>query len=417
MLLDAVCAYLPSPAEAPKARGHEPGSGREVARAADDDEPLCALAFKAMSLDSAGLVTLLRVYSGRIRPGTSVLDATTGKTERVGRLVSLHANKVTGIAMAGAGSIVAAIGFRHVRTGDTLTDPRSPLVLAGLSIPEPVVEACIEPRTAADEERLSLALAKLGHEDPSFRVATSEDTGQTILRGMGELHLAILVDRLRREHKVDVVTGRPSVSYRETLLRRGEAEYTLSKQNGGPGQYARVVLAVGPGAPGSGLTFIDRTRGGAIPRQFVPAVEQGVRGAMSRGILAGHPMVDIEVELLDGAAHPVDSRAPAFEVAASMAFQRAAKEAGVRLLEPIMDVEVTAPAEYLGEVLGDIHARRGEVKAVTERGRDKIVHALVPLRALFGHVGDLRGRTQGRASATMRPSHYAPAAQAAMSAM
>jgi elongation factor G len=417
MLLDAVIAYLPSPAEAPKARGFEPRSGREVLRAADDDEPFCALAFKAMSLDRVGLVTLLRVYSGRVRPGASVLDATTGKVERVGRLVSLHANKVTDVAVAGAGSIVAAIGFRFVRTGDTLTDPASPLVLAGLSIPEPVVEASIEPRTAADEERLSLALARLGLEDPSFRVATSEDTGQMILRGMGELHLTILVDRLKREHRVDVVTGRPSVSYRETLIGRGEAEYTLSKQTGGPGQFARVVLAVGPGAPGSGLVFTDRTRGGAIPKAFVSAVEQGVRGAMSRGILAGFPVVDVEVELIDGATHPVDSKAPAFEVAASMAFRRAASEAGVRLLEPVMDVEVTAPAEYLGDVLGDIHARRGEVKSVAERGRDKVVHALVPLRALFGHIGDLRGRTQGRASATMRPSHYAPAAPAALSAL
>ena len=417
MLLDAVCAYLPSPAEAPKVRGHDPASGREVERAADDGEPFCGLAFKAVSLDRAGLVTLLRVYSGRIRPGTAVLDATTGKTERVGRLVSVHANQVTDVTVAGAGSIVAVIGFRQVRTGDTLTDPGSPLVLAGLSIPEPVVEAAIEPRTAADEERLSPALARLGVEDPSFRVATSEDTGQMILRGMGELHLSILVDRLKRDHGVEVVTGRPTVSYRETVLRRAEAEYILSKQTGGPGQYARVVLGVAPGRPGSGLVFTDRTRGGAIPKQFVPAVEQGIRGAMSRGVLAGYPVVDVEVELLDAGTHPVDSKAPAFEVAASMAFRRAAESAGITLLEPVMEVEVTAPAEYLGEVLGDVHARRGEVKAVTERGRDKVVTALVPLRALFGHVGDLRGRTQGRASATMRPSHYAPAAPAALSAL
>jgi elongation factor G len=410
MLLDAVCAYLPSPAEARPARGHEPGSAREIARAASDDEPFCGLAFKSVSLDRAGLVTLLRVYSGRLRPGMTVLDATTGKTERVGRLVSVHANQVTDVAAAGAGSIVAAIGFRHVRTGDTLTDPRSPLVLDGLSIPEPVVEAAVEPRTAADEEKLSQALARLAVEDPSFRVATSDDTGQRILRGMGELHLSILVDRLKRDHGVEVVTGRPAVSYRETVLGRGQAEYTLSKQNGGPGQYARVVLGVAPGRPGSGLVFVDRTRAGAIPRQLVPAVEQGIRGAMSRGVVHGYPVVDVEVELLDAGTHPVDSRAPAFEVAASMAFRRAAESAGACLLEPIMEVEVTAPADYLGEVLGDIHARRGEVKAVAERGRDRVVTALVPLRVLFGQVGDLRGRTQGRASATMRPSHYAPAA-------
>jgi elongation factor G len=407
MLLDAVCAYLPSPADVPAVRGHEPGSGREVTRAADDEAPFCALAFKVMTLDRVGLVTLLRVYAGRLRAGAAVLDASTGRTERVGRLVSLHGNKAVDAEVAGAGAIVAAIGLRHVRSGDTLTDPRSPLVLAGLVIPEPVLELSIEPRTATDQERLGSALGRLALEDPSFRVATSDETGQTLLRGMGELHLTILVDRLRREHRVEVVTGRPSVSYRETLGRRAQGEYKLSKQNGGPGQFAHVVLGIGPGAPGSGLLFSDRARGGVIPRELVPAIEHGVRGAMSRGVVAGYPMVDVEVELLDGSTHPVDSRPPAFEVAASMAFKLAAEAAEAHVLEPIMEVEVTVPAEFLGEALGDVHARRGEVRAVVERGGARVVTALVPLRALFGHVGDLRGKTQGRASATMRLSGYA----------
>jgi elongation factor G len=407
LLLDAVCAYLPSPADLPPVRGREPGSGREVTRAADDGAPLCALAFKVMTLDRVGVVTLLRVYAGRLRAGSLVLDATTGRTERVGRLVSMHADKATDVDCAGAGNIAAAIGLRHVRSGDTLTDPRSPVVLAGLAIPEPVIDLSIEPRTTSDQERLGAALGRLALEDPSFCVAVNDETGQTLLRGMGELHLAILVDRLRRDHHVEVVTGRPSVSYRETLGRRAESEYRLSRQNGGPGQFAHVVLGVGPGARGSGLVFADRTRGGVIPAALVPAVERGVRGAMSRGIVAGYPVVDVEVDLLDGSAHAVDSHAPGFEVAASMAFQRAAEAADAHVLEPIMEVEVTVPAALLGEVLGDVHVRRGEVKAVTERGGDRLVTALVPLRALFGYIGDLRGKTQGRASATMRLSGYA----------
>ncbi len=407
MLLDAVCDYLPSPADLPPAPGHDPANGRAVLRPADDDAPLCALAFKVMTLDRVGLVTLIRVYSGRLHPGAAVLDATTGKTERIGRLVSLHGNKAVDAEVAGAGTIAAAIGLRHVRSGDTLTDPKSPMVLAGLVIPEPVLDLAIEPRTAVDQSRLGAALARLAQEDPSFRVAVGDETGQTLLRGMGELHLTILVDWLRREHHVEVVTGRPSVSYRETLGRRAQGAYRFSKQCGGPGQFAHVVLGVAPGAPGSGLSFADCQRGGAVPREFVPVVEQGVRFAMSRGIVAGYPMVDVEVELLDGTTHPVDSRPAAFEVAASRAFKLAAEAAEAHVLEPIMEIEVTVPAELLGEVLGDVHARRGEVKAVEERGGARVVTALVPLRVLFGHVGDLRGKTQGRASATMRLSRYA----------
>ncbi|MFT3767529.1 MAG: elongation factor G [Minicystis sp.] len=406
MLLDAVCAYLPSPLDVPPARGRPPGGGEEIVRPVDDDAPLCALAFKVMSLDRVGLVTMLRIYSGRVAAGSTVLNATSGVTERVGRLVFLHADKPTDAGSAGAGMIAAAIGLKHARTGDTLTDPRHPLVLAGMAIPEPVVEAAIEPRTAADQERLSGALARLRHEDPSFRVAVDEETGQTLLRGMGELHLTILVDRLRREHRVDVRTGTPNVAYRETITKAARGEHKLSKQNGGQGQYAHVVIEIEP-APGRGIVFVDRSRGGVIPREFVPAIEAGVRGATSRGVLAGYPVVDVEVRLIDGSFHPVDSRGPAFEVAAAMAFRKAAEAADPCLLEPIMAVEASAPEELLGQVLADIHGRRGEVRAVTSRGNARVVSALVPLRAAFGQIGDLRGRTQGRATATMRLSHYA----------
>ncbi|APR85638.1 Translation elongation factor G [Minicystis rosea] len=406
MLLDAVCAYLPSPLDVPPARGRPPGGGEEIERPADDDAPLCALAFKVMSMERLGVVTMLRIYSGRVTAGTMVRNATAGVTERVGRLVFLHANKATDAGSAGAGMIAAAIGLKHARTGDTITDPRHPLVLAGLSVPEPVVEAAIEPRTASDQERLSTALARLRVEDPSFRVAVDEETGQTLLRGMGELHLTILVDRLQREHRVEVRTGKPSVAYRETIAKAARGEHRLSKQNGGQGQYAHVVLEIAP-APGRGILFEDRSRGGVIPREFVPAIEAGVRGATSRGVLAGYPVVDVEVRLLDGSFHAVDSRPAAFEVAAAMAFRKAAEAADPCVLEPIMEVEAITPEEVLGAVLADIHGRRGEVRAVTQRGNARVVSALVPLRTAFGQVADLRGRTQGRASATMRLSHYA----------
>jgi elongation factor G len=406
-LLDAVCAYLPSPLEAEPESAVELPTSREIVMTATDEGPLAALAFKVMSLDRIGSVTLLRIYSGRVHAGAMVWNARAGKAERVGRLVFMHGAKAVDAESAGAGEIAAVIGLKLARTGDTLSDPRRPLALAGLDVPEAVVELSVEPRTAADQERLSRALARLSLEDPSFRVVADAETGQTRIAGMGELHLAILVDRLRREHRVEVATGRPHVAYKETLGATATGEHKLSKQNGGPGQYAHVILEVGPGAPGKGLIFEDRSRGGSIPREFIPAIEQGVQGALGRGVVAGYPVVDVEVRLLDGGFHAVDSRPAAFEVAASIAFRKAAEMADPRLLEPIMRVEITTPEESFGEVLADLHGRRGEVLEVVQRGGDRVVTALVPLRALFGHTGDLRSRTQGRASASMRLAHHA----------
>jgi elongation factor G len=409
MLLDAVCAYLPSPLDVGPVRGRDPATGAEIVRAVDDEAPLVALAFKVMSLDRVGAVTLIRVYTGCLRRGAVVRNATTGASERIGRLVVLHGNKPADTDAAPAGTIAAAIGLKQVRTGDTLAEARSPVVLGGMEVPEPVIELAVEPRSAADQEKLSRALGRLAVEDPSFRVAADAETGQILLRGMGELHLAILVDRLRREHGVEATTGRPQVAYRETIARAATAEHRLSKQGGGPGQYAHVVLAIAPGERGSGLVFTDESTGGCVPKEYVPAVEQGIRGAMSRGVIAGHPMVDVAVRLVGGGFHPVDSKAIAFEVAASIAFRHAAEAAEPYVLEPIMAVEITAPEEYLGEVLADVQARRGVVQALGSRGGARVVSALVPLRALFGHTGDLRSKTRGRASASMTLACYARA--------
>jgi elongation factor G len=409
MLLDAVCAYLPSPLDVGPVRGHDPATGAELAFAPSEDAPLAALAFKVMSLDRVGSVTVLRVYSGCLRSGVAVLDTTAGVAARIGRLVVLHGDEATNVDAAPAGTIAAAIGLRLVRTGDTLADPSRPIVLAGLRIPEPVVELAVEPRSAADQEKLGRALARLAVEDPSFRVGVSPETGQTVLRGMGELHLAILMDRLRRDHGVDASTGRPHVAYRETIARAATAEHRLSKQKGGPGQFAHVVLAIAPAERGSGFTFTNETGPGEVPKELVPAVEQGVRGAMSRGVVSGHPMVDVGVRLVGGSFHPFDSKGPAFEVAASMAFRKAAEAADPHLLEPIMRVEVVTPEEHLGAVLADLQTRGGSVEDLGARAGACVVTALVPLRALFGHAGDLRSKTRGRAAATMALAHYARA--------
>jgi elongation factor G len=408
MLLDAVCHYLPSPLDVGPVRGRDP-RGAAVVRAPDPEAPLCALAFKVMTLDRVGSVTLVRVYAGTLRRSATVRNAATGATERIGRLVLLHADKPTDVDEAKAGTIAAAIGLRQVRTGDTLSDPRSPIVLDGLAVPEPVVELSIEPRGAADQDKLSRALARLAVEDPSFRVAQDAETGQTVLRGMGELHLAVLVDRLRRAHGVEAITGRPHVAYRETVGRAATGEHRLVKQTGGPGQYAHVILAIAPGERGSGLSFSDESPAGAVPRELVPAVEQGIRGAMSRGVVAGHPVVDVVVRLVGGSFHAVDSRAPAFETAASMAFRKAAEAADPYLIEPLMRVEVMTPEEHLGDVISDVQSRRGAVEAIASRSGTRVVTALVPLRTLFGHVSDLRSRTRGRASATMVLASYARA--------
>jgi elongation factor G len=407
MLLDAVCRYLPSPLDVGPVRGKSPETGAMIERAVEDAAPLTALAFKGMSLERLGSVTMLRVYSGSLRRGALVKNAVTGATERIGRLVLLHGNKATDVDAAPAGTIAAAIGLRLARTGDTIADPRHPIVLAGMEAPEPVVELAIEPRSAADQEKLSAALGRLAIEDPSLHVATSTESGQLVLRGMGELHLAIVVDRLRREHGVAAATGRPHVAYRETIARAARGEHRLVKQGGGPGQYAHVILAIAPAERGRGLVFTDASTGGAVPRELVPAVEQGVRGAMSRGVLLGYPLVDVEVRLTGGSFHPVDSKAIAFEAAGAIAFREAVAEAEPHVLEPIMEVEITTPEEHLGDVIGDAQRRRGTVEALGARGSARVVTALVPLAELFGHTGDLRSRTRGRASASMKLAHYA----------
>jgi elongation factor G len=393
-LLDAVVSYLPSPVDAPKV-GTPP---------ADPNAPLCALAFKLMTEKRLGTVTFVRVYSGTLRAGTQVLDATTGKRERIGRLLLMHANSHVDLEEAPPGVIVGVVGLKDVRTGDTLCDEGHPLVLEAMHFPEPVVELVLEPKARADQERLSIALHKLALEDPSLKVSSDEETSQVLLKGMGELHLEIAVDKLHTDYGVEVTTGAPTVAYRETLARPAKATHRLKKQSGGPGQFAVVSLEVVPLPRGQGLKFVDASVGGGVPKEFRAAVEKGVRGALSRGVQ--FPLVDIEVRLLDGESHSHDSNALAFEIAGSLAFQQAAREAGTVVLEPVMAVEVLIPSASIGTVLGDLSARRGRVLGFEQRGPVQVVDARVPLAEMFGYVGSLRGRTEGRGSATMQLSHY-----------
>ncbi len=405
MLLDAVVKYLPSPADVRPVEGLTP-SGETVTRAPIDDESLCAVAFKLVTGQSAGALTFVRVYSGRLAPGMQVWNASRGRRERVGRLVRMHAAAMTEVPCAYAGDIVAAVGLRDVRTGDTLSDPDRPVSLGSITVPEAVVTLAIEAKAAGETDRLSAALAKMSVEDPSLRVGVDDETGQTLLRGVGELHLEIVVERLRSEHRVEARTGRPRVAFREALVGTARVEHTLSRQNGGVGLYARVEIEVSPAPRDAGLVFEDLTRGGVVTAEYAQAVRRGVAGAMSKGLRGGRPVVDAHVKLVDGAMHAVDSSAMAFELAGSMAFQEAALEAGLAVLEPVMSVEVVTPEVHLGEALGSIQSRRGTVRDVSARGNASVVDADVPLAALFGYVGDLRGRTHGRASASMRFSRY-----------
>ncbi len=409
-LLDAVVDYLPSPLDVPAVSGLQPDSGETVTREASDDEPLAALAFKILS-DPYGQLTYFRVYSGRLETGDNVLNATKGRRERIGRLLRMHANKREEVKEFLAGDIGAAVGLRNATTGDTLCDPAAPIALESIQFPEPVIGVAIEPLTTEDQDKLGAALGKLAAEDPSFRVHVDPDSNQTIISGMGELHLEILVDRLRREHKVAARVGQPQVAYRETIARPVKAEKRFVKQTGGRGQYGHVVLEVAPAERGAGYVFDNRITGGAIPKEFIPAVQKGVGEALERGVLAGFPMVDVRVALVDGSFHTVDSSEMAFKVAGSMAFQDAARDAGVVLLEPVMALEVVTPEEFLGEVIGDLNARRGQIKKIAgnERGHGvQVVAGLVPLATMFGYVNDLRSRTQGRATYTMQFSHYEP---------
>ena len=405
-LLDAIVDYLPSPVDIPAIKGKDPQTGEEITCHASDDEPLSALAFKLMSDPFIGHLTFLRIYSGYIQSGMTVINAATGKKERIGRLLKMHANKREEIKEAYAGDIVAAVGLKHTATGETLCSLDRPLLLESMDFPEPVIEVAIEPKTKADRDSLSNALQKLAKEDPSFRVKTNEETGQTLIAGMGELHLEIIVDRLTREFKVDANVGQPQVAYRETITKPFKQETKYVKQTGGRGQYGHVVIEVEPLEPGSGYEFVNSIVGGVIPKEYIPAVDKGIQDALQNGVLAGYPVVDIKVNLVYGSYHDVDSSEQAFYIAGSMAVKEACQKAAPVLLEPIMFVEVLTPEEYLGDVMGDLTGRRGKVINLEPRLGTQIIRAHVPLSSMFGYATELRSKTQGRATYTMQFDHY-----------
>ena len=407
-MLDAVIDYLPSPLDVPAMEGFKPGDESVVMhREPSNTEPLSALAFKVAQDPHLGRLTYVRVYSGVLKAGTQVLNATKGKKERVGKIYQMHANKREEISEIGAGMICAVMGLKDTTTGETLSDPAAPIILESMEFPNPVIEQAIEPKTKSDQEKLSTAIQRLAEEDPTFRVHTDEETGQTIIAGMGELHLEVLIDRMRREYKVEANIGKPQVAYRETLRRPVEkVEYTHKKQSGGSGQYAKVIIALEPQEAGAGYEFVNGVTGGRIPREYIPAVDQGIQEAMAFGPLAGYPVEDIKITLLDGAYHDVDSSELAFKIAGSMVFKEAARKADPALLEPLMDVEVTTPDDYLGTVIVDINSRRGQVQGMDEAHGNQIVRALVPLSEMFGYVGDLRSKTSGQASYAMEFHSY-----------
>ncbi len=407
-LLDAVVEYLPSPLDVPAVVGEDPKSGEEVERPASDDAPFSALAFKIMTDPYVGTLAFFRVYSGVLETGSSILNATRGKSGRVGRLLKMHANKREEIQQVYAGDIAAAVGLKGVTTGDTICDSSSPVILESIEFPDPVISIAIEPKTKADQERLGVSLQKLAEEDPSFRVETAEETGQTIIKGMGELHLEVIVDRLLREFKVDANVGRPQVAYKETIRKSVEQNTKFQRQTGGRGQYGHVVIEVEPLGPGGGFEFVDKIKGGVVPREYIPAVERGAREALEGGVLAGYPMVDVKVTLIDGSYHEVDSSEMAFKIAGSMALKQAANKADAIILEPVMGVEVVSPEEYMGDVIGDLSSRRGQVQGTEQRAGAQVITANVPLKEMFGYATDLRSATQGRATYTMQFSHYEP---------
>lgn len=410
-LLDAVVDYLPSPADLPPVVGTRPGSEEKVERQPRDDQPVAGLAFKIMSDPFVGTLTFVRVYSGRIEGGSYLYNSVKDKRERIGRILLMHANQREEIKDASAGDIVALVGLKYTTTGDTLCDPNDPVVLERMDFPDPVIEIAVEPKSKADQDKLSAALAKLAQEDPSFRVSVDQETGQTIIKGMGELHLEIIVDRLKREFKVECNVGQPQVAYRETITRDAEVDYTHKKQTGGAGQFARVKMILHPAERGAGLVFENKIVGGAIPKEYIPGVQKGIEAAMQSGVLAGFPMVDVRVELVDGAYHEVDSSAMAFEIAGRAAFREAAQKAGPILLEPVMRVEVVTPEEYMGDIIGDLNSRRGQITGMEPRGNAQVIRALVPLATMFGYVSTLRSLSQGRAQYTMLFDHYEPVPQ------
>ena len=407
-MLDAVVEYLPSPLDIPPVKGLEPNSGAVSERAARDDAPFAALAFKIMTDPYVGTLSFFRVYSGSLASGSSIYNSTRGKRERIGRLLKMHANKKEEIKEVYAGDIAAAVGLKTATTGDTLCDEERPIVLESIDFPDPVISIAIEPKSKADQEKLGLSLQKLATEDPSFKVRTDEETGQTIISGMGELHLEIIVDRLLREFNVGANVGKPQVAYKETIRKTVEQQGRFVRQTGGRGQYGDVWIKVEPQPPGTGFEFVDAIKGGSIPREYIPAVEKGVREATENGALAGYPMVDVKVTLFDGSYHEVDSSEIAFKIAGSMAFKEATRKAHPVLLEPIMSVEVVVPEEFMGDVIGDISSRRGKVLGMDTRPAAQAIDARVPLAEMFGYATDLRSMTQGRATYTMQFSHYEP---------
>ena len=408
LLLDAIVAYLPSPLDLPPVKGFKPGDEENVlTRSADDSEPFSALAFKIMSDPHVGKLTYFRVYSGHASKGETVVNTTSGKKERLGRLLQMHANHREDVDDVFTGDIVAAVGLKNTKTGDTLSAANAEIQLESMSFPAPVIHIAIEPKTKSDEEKLSESLQKLSEEDPTFLVRTDEETGQTIIAGMGELHLEVLVDRLVREFRVEANVGKPQVAYRETIKKPIEkVEIRYIKQTGGKGQYAHVVIDLEPTGAGGGYEFIDEIKGGRVPREYIPSVDAGIESALDNGVLAGYPLVDVRAKLVDGSYHDVDSSEMAFRIAGSMALQEAARKAGVKLLEPVMEVEVTTPEEYMGDVIGDLNSRRGQIEAMIDRSGAKVVRALVPLSEMFGYVGDLRSKTQGRAAYSMQFHSY-----------
>ncbi|WP_286724255.1 elongation factor G [Pelotomaculum sp. PtaB.Bin117] len=410
-LLDAIVDYLPAPTEVPPMRGVDPESGAEEIRAARDDEPFAALAFKIMADPYVGKLTFFRVYSGSLQSGSYIFNSTKHRRERIGRILRMHANHREDITEVFAGDIVAAVGLKATSTGDTLCDEKAPVYLESMDFPEPVIQVAIEPKTKMDQEKMGIALQKLAEEDPTFRINTDAETGQTLISGMGELHLEIIIDRMLREFNVEANVGRPQVAYKETIRKKVKAEGKFVRQSGGRGQYGHVVLEIEPRGPGSGYEFTSKVIGGVIPKEYIPAVDAGVKEAQENGILAGFPMVDIGVTLLDGSYHDVDSSEMAFKIAGSIGFKNAAGKAGAVLLEPVMKVEVVVNDEYMGDVIGDVNSRRGRIEDMEPRNGMQIIHALVPLAEMFGYATDLRSRTQGRGTYSMQFSHYAEVPQ------
>lgn len=405
-LLDAVVDYLPNPLEVPPVKGIDPKTGEEVVRHSSDEEPFAALAFKIASDPFVGKLAFFRVYSGKVKAGSYILNATNGEKERLGRIVRLHANHREDVNEVYAGEIAAAVGLKGITTGDTLCDPAHPVILEAITFPDPVISIAIEPKTKADQEKMGIALSRLAEEDPTFVVQSDEETGQTIIKGMGELHLEIIVDRMKREFKVEANVGKPQVAYKETIKTANKAEGKYIRQTGGRGQYGHVWLEVEPMDAGGGFEFVNKVVGGTVPKEYINPVEQGVKDAMANGVIAGYPVVDMRVTIYDGSYHDVDSSEMAFKIAGSMAFQEGVKKGNPIILEPVMKVEVTTPEEFLGDVMGDINAKRGHIQEMGERSGVKIVDAFVPLSEMFGYATSLRSMTQGRASYSMEFDHH-----------